>query len=479
MTFPVHTQQSLDKLTWNEVRVIHSALGLKATAEARTRRDYQRRIIATQPQPVAEPEQVATPLTCATCPLARHIDGDRYCCGLTDAVTRGHWEAKSDCYEEVAKAQPEAEIIEVVEIETPIALIEPAAKQTAPAFSKPRLTNHPFRYRADIFNGQHSFSSATYGLCECDSCIPVAQPTIIEPVAPDVVVTTTDDAPPNRGDNGRNRVQLTGGLVKIAAFPRTAKTDNFMSSMTEEDPLDREFYDLAYLAEQQLKAQLAVEKTVIGSEEEAIALMHLAKIDRDIEFYGRPQPEPQLSPVVVQLEKQMTELKADTLKLFKITAFDQSILPTHGEDLDEQPTTEDPEGTIHWRTPLEGTIVGKKGATRPFFIRNDEIFIVISPGFIASETKSHNVRHQQIRDAINLGKAFNPLIFKLSPDFEQNSEDYNGIGRIRQECDGRWWVFAATGITGHSFFNRELAQNYLTKIAEQHQFARQSVTFAK
>lgn len=38
--------------------------------------------------------------TCAECPFARHIDGDRYCC--TEAATaqdtvRGYWEPRTDC----------------------------------------------------------------------------------------------------------------------------------------------------------------------------------------------------------------------------------------------------------------------------------------------------------------------------------------------------------------------------------------------
>jgi|GEM_PF-6724008 len=625
---PLHTQQSLDKLTWNEVQKLHSALGLKATSTTRTRRDYQRRIVEAQPQPVVEPEHIATPLTCATCPLARRIDGDRYCCELTDAVTRGHWEAKSDCYEEVAKTQPEAE---VVETEAPIAA-EVAPQETV-AFQpttatpvKTRLTNHPFRYCRDIWMGQHSFSSATYGLCECSDCISVAQPKINEPAAPEeiqaktestpvftpanqmqktarfefaknkikfrgevytklpkpeghvessslvvhsglvvgivtwvgqskdagwrwklvysdiasqtspykflaemvkdgysfyrlnqwqgvpayygaepllelptldnsvlpapllpcVLVTATteetpDNAPPNRG-NGRNRVQPTGGgIVKIAAFPRTAKPDNLMSSMTQEDDFDREFYDLAYLSEQQLKAQLAVEKTVIGSEDEAIALLHLARIDKDIEFYGRSQPEPSPSPVIVKLEQQMSELKKDVLSLFKITPFDSSILPTHDEDLDEQPPTEESEGTIHWRTPLEGAIVGKKGATRQFYIRNDEIFIIINAGFTASETKHPNVRHQQIRAAIEAGRAFNPKMYKQYACFARETENYNGIGRIKQGQDGRWWAWSiwSEAGTGHPFFSKEIAISYLDKMTQQHQLARQSAVCAK
>lgn len=42
------------------------------------------------------------PTTCATCPLATHIDRDRYQCTAThnhhNPVTRGHWQATGDCY---------------------------------------------------------------------------------------------------------------------------------------------------------------------------------------------------------------------------------------------------------------------------------------------------------------------------------------------------------------------------------------------
>jgi len=40
--------------------------------------------------------------TCATCPLAQHLDRDRYLCGAVhnhhNPVTRGHWQATADCY---------------------------------------------------------------------------------------------------------------------------------------------------------------------------------------------------------------------------------------------------------------------------------------------------------------------------------------------------------------------------------------------
>lgn len=172
----------------------------------------------------------------------------------------------------------------------------------------------------------------------------------------------------------------------------------------------------------------------------------------------------------------MDELKQDiaqksTLSLFKIEPFDQSILPTSNDE-PEQSTIQsepEPEGTIHWTMPLlRGVIVGKKGATRQFYIRNDEIFIVLSGDFTAGETKHPNIRHRQIRDALNAGRAFNPRVFKDSPSFAR-TENYNGIGLIHQECDGRWWAWSNCNQvdTGHAFSSREIAINYLEKVAKQ------------
>lgn len=486
----VHTQKSLDALTWNEVQKIHASLGLKATATTRTRRDYQRRIVEAMPQPIAEPEAVATSLTCATCPLARHIDGNRYCCGLTDAVVRGNWEAKTDCYDAVAAqvetgtTEPAAEVAPqetATETESPIAHQKITAAQPeqyqVTAQPAPKTFNHPFRYRADIFNGQHSFSSATYGLCECDHCVPVAQPTIPEPVTPGTVATTTDDAPPNRGDNGRGRVTaLTALQAATIVLPHATKPkadDNFMTAFTKESEGNRKFNDLAYLSQLELEAQLAIERTVIGSEEEAIAYRHLRSIEEDIKYYGQPKPEPQPSPVIQQLETQMKELKADTLKLFKIEPFDQSILPTETDE-PEQPAIKsepEPEGTIHWHSPISGTIVGKKGALRNFYLRKRnafghlEIMVVISADFTASEHRSPNIHHQRIRAALEAGRTFDPKTFKNSPQFLTDAEDYRGIGRIKEGADGRWWAWADGGVTGQPFLSENLATQYLDRVA--------------
>lgn len=480
---PLHTQKSLDQLTWNEVQKLHSSLGLKGRG---TRRELQNRIVAAMPQPIAEPEQVATPLTCATCPLARRLDNDdnRYCCGLTDAVTRGHWEGKSDCYDAVAQTQAEIEATEpTAEVEAPIAQPE---ETPAPVFEEiiapqpelhqvtallaPKTFNHPFRYRPDIFNGQHSFSSATYGLCECDQCVPVAQPTITEPVAPGTVATTTDDAPPNRGDNGRNRVtsSLPKSIATIASIPHATKPkadDNFMTAFTKESEGDRKFNDLAYLSQLEMEAQLAIKRTVIGSEEEAIAYAHLRQIERDVEFYNRPESKPQPSPVIQQLETQMKELKVD-VKNFTLDASILSLGTNEPEQLVGASESE-LEGTIYWQDSrlCTGLIVGKKGARRYFYVQNDVIYVVLNSDFTASERKHPNIHHTRIRQAIETGKRFNPIVFKQSPDFALHAENYHDMGWIYQGSDGRWWAWKNSGVTGHPFFHEQTACDYLEATA--------------
>ena len=407
---PLHTQKSLDALTWNEVQKLHTSLGLKATAETRTRRDYQRRIVATQPQPVIESEAVASPLTCAACPLARLIDGNRYCCGLTNNVTRGHWEANSDCYDAVAEAQAETETTETVaEPEAPIAL----QKTTA---------------------------------------------------------TTTDDTPPNRGDSGRRIEAAT-----IVQTPPTKAEYGIMTALVQETPSERRFNDLAHLEQLEMNAQIAIEKTCIGSEEEKIALLHLKEIERDIAFYNLPQPEPQVSSVIAQLQNQMAKLKAEVQEQFTI---DPSILTVAKPKL--AAASLEPEGTIHWHGPLQGTIVGKK-SLRNFYVKSRnclvdlnlsdpatyEIMIVLGADFTAAEFSRPNIRHQQIRSAIVAGRSFNPRDFKNSEEFLTKTEDYCGRGRVMEHADGRWWAWSNDGVTGQPFLSENLAWKYLDYVADR------------
>ena len=415
---PLHTQKTLDQLTWREVQLLHSSLGLKATKATATRRDYQRRIVESQPQPIAEPEQKATALTCAICPLARHIDGDRYCCELTGTVTRGHWEARADdCYDAVV-AQSEVEATETVaEVELPIVALQEIATES--------------------------------------------------PIAQETAATVTDDAPPNRGDSGRR--------IEAATIASSLIDDNFMTAFTQESLKERYWNDLAYLEQLEMSAQIALERTYIGSEEEKIALLRLKQIERDIEFYNRPQPEPQSSPVIAQLQNQMAKLKAEVQEQFTI---DDSILTVAKPKL--AAVSLEPEGTIHWHGPLQGTIVGKK-SLRNFYIKSRnclvdlnlsdlatyEIMIVLGADFTAAEFSRPNIRHQQIRSAIVAGRSFNPRDFKNSEEFLTKTEDYCGRGRVMEHADGRWWAWSNDGVTGQPFSHENLAQKYLNHVADR------------
>ena len=416
---PLHTQKTLDQLTWREVQLLHSSLGLKATKATATRRDYQRRIVESQPQPIAEPEQKATALTCATCPLARHIDGDRYECGLTDTVTRGYWEARiNDCYDAVA-AKTEIKAAEiVVEIEAPIVFQEIATES---------------------------------------------------PIAQETAATTTDDTPPNRGDSGRR--------IETVTIASSLIDDNFMTAFTQESLKERYWNDLAYLEQLEMNAQIALERTYIGSEEEKIALLHLKQIEYDIAFYNLPQPEPQVSPVIAQLQNQMAKLKDEVQKQFTI---DDSILTVVKPKL--APVSLEPEGTIHWHGQLQGTIVGKK-SLRNFYIKSRnclvdlnlsdpatyEIMIVLGADFTAAEFSRPNIRHQQIRSAIVAGRLFNPRDFRNSEEFLTKTEDYCGRGRVMEHADGRWWAWSNDGVTGQPFSHENLAQKYLNHVADRRQ----------
>ncbi len=342
---PLHTQKSLDALTWKEIQKLHSSLGLKATAATRTRRDYQRRIVAAMPQPVVEPEHTVTPLTCAACPLARLIDGNRYCCGLTNNVTRGHWEAQTDCYDAVAQTQAETETTETVaEPEVLIALIEATPQEIA---AQP-------------------------------------QPAKTEITATTATATTTDDAPPNRGDNGRNRVKA---IALIAPAPKS----HFSSEPT---------------------------------------------------------------PARVKVKQPPIWLYVPPSQVFE---------------------------TIVWQTPFKGEVLGKRGY-RPFFIKNDCIYVVLESRtntFCASEFASPNYHHKVIRLRSPAGKTFDAASFKQlanargcpSPKYQTYWwKDVDGrlcnLGELYQNCDGWWWAWASQGDReGCKFQTQIQAQKYLETAA--------------
>jgi hypothetical protein len=139
--------------------------------------------------------------TCAECPFARHIDGNRYCCQVSQTasdVKRGHWEATISCHEAIAKAEAEAEQTPetvTTEVEAPIAQADTIEETlSAPATVAPAATK-------------------------------------TETVAP--VAIGTDDQPPNRGDNGRGRVQpvpakkLMLSLVAVKRITSDIPASNF------------------------------------------------------------------------------------------------------------------------------------------------------------------------------------------------------------------------------------------------------------
>jgi len=176
-------------------------------------------LVQTAPTTSADLELPApSTMTCADCPFARHIDGNRYCCSVSQTasdVKRGHWLATISCVEALAKAEAEkVEPVAEVEIEAPIAQadttntteqtsIAPAKNATIPAASKPAAASHTATKSA-----------------------------IIPPTA---IGTSGDDAPPNRGDNGRGRVQpvpakkLMLSLVSVKRITSDVSASNFDS----------------------------------------------------------------------------------------------------------------------------------------------------------------------------------------------------------------------------------------------------------
>lgn len=112
-----------------------------------------------------------TALTCSVCPFARLIEDNRYVCQVSETaadVVRGHWPAKASCHEAIAQAAAE---------QTP----EPAA-------------------------------------AEVETPIAPATPSTPAPVATAPTATGENDELPNRGDNGRGRLQPMP-VKKVSAAP--------------------------------------------------------------------------------------------------------------------------------------------------------------------------------------------------------------------------------------------------------------------
>ena len=141
--------------------------------------------------------------TCAQCPFARLIEDNRYCCQVSQTasdVKRGHWEATVSCFEALAKgeaekAEPAAEVVEA-----PIA--QTATPATAPVPATP--------------------STPTPATLSAKKTAPTAPAAIGE-----------DDTPPNRGDNGRGRLQPTAtkklmlSLVAVKRITSDIPASNF------------------------------------------------------------------------------------------------------------------------------------------------------------------------------------------------------------------------------------------------------------
>ena len=122
-------------------------------------------------------------LTCSICPFARYLDGNRYVCGVPETaadVVRGHWESKASCHEAIAQAE---------------------APATAPV-------------------------PATPATLSAKKTAPTPAPTTPAAIG-------ENDEPPNRGDNGRGRVQpiapkkLMLSLVAVKRITSDIPASNF------------------------------------------------------------------------------------------------------------------------------------------------------------------------------------------------------------------------------------------------------------
>ena len=165
-------------------------------------------LLETAPTTTIDASAPAT-FTCAQCPFARLIEGNRYCCQVSQTasdVKRGHWEATISCYEALAKAEAEkaAESI-AAEVEAPIAQTD----APAPATPKSATPSKPVPVKLSA---------------------PKTAPATTTPTA---ATGTNDDSPPNRGDNGRGRVQpiapkkLLPSLVSVKRITSDIPASNF------------------------------------------------------------------------------------------------------------------------------------------------------------------------------------------------------------------------------------------------------------
>ena len=143
-------------------------------------------------------------LTCALCPFARQIEDDRYCCQVSETaadVKRGHWEATVSCFEALAKAEAAAK--KAAEVED-----APIAQTAAPAPAAPKLATP---------------STPAPATLSAEKPAPAPTPAAIG----------TDNELPNRGDNGRGRVEpiatkkLLPLIVPISRISSDISVSNF------------------------------------------------------------------------------------------------------------------------------------------------------------------------------------------------------------------------------------------------------------
>ena len=121
-------------------------------------------LLETAPTTPIDRPNTPVALTCAVCPLARRIENDRYVCTMSQTasdVVRGHWQATVSCLESIAQHEAEQTFEPVAEVEMAIAPATP---------SKPA-------------------------------------PATPAPVATAPTATGENEELPNRGDNGRGRLQ--------------------------------------------------------------------------------------------------------------------------------------------------------------------------------------------------------------------------------------------------------------------------------
>lgn len=266
--------------------------------------------------------------------------------------------------------------------------------------------------------------------------------------------------------------------------------------------------NLDLLFEKELKAQLAIERTVEGSPEEEAAYSRLRKVDASIakveEAIARSCPriwkkaDPGMTigdcvktpfhPIWVVADKgeladgrtrilvrpstgssrsEEWYLDAPPAANWSLDEIESAIAQLKADiglgrllDRPVRETSHIDRETIRFQTPFKGEILGRKGKIYLFFVEGDCIYIEFRSGansFCASERTRKNYHHTVIRQAIEAGKIFNSSSAIGKPCH---------FGRIHQSCDGWWWVWGDGFVTSHKFLTRLMALKYLEMNAE-------------